>query len=63
MRSPVIKIQCWWRQCMACRACRVVRILIMRIDEEILAYWRYEGIENAPDYAKDLFANMLTPRC
>ena len=32
-------------------------------EPEILEYWKHEGINNAPQYAKDLFAEMATPRC
>jgi hypothetical protein len=59
MRPPVVIIQCWWRTVVARRICAIEKIYQ---EQEILEYWKHQGITDAPQYAKDLFAEMLTPR-
>ena len=59
MRQPVVMIQCWWRTIVAKRICAIEKIYQ---EQEILEYWKHQGISDAPQYAKDLFAEMATPR-
>ena len=59
MRPPVVVIQCWWRTVLARRLYRMEKAFQ---DQEIIEYWRHQGINDAPQYAQDLFAEMATPR-
>lgn len=59
MRSPIVVIQCWWRTVIAKRIYCIEKYYQ---DQEIIEYWRYQGINDAPQYAQDLFAEMATPR-
>jgi|OM-RGC.v1.036520498 hypothetical protein len=59
MRTSVVKIQCWWRIIVAKRICEIEKF---NQNQEIIEYWMEQGIQTAPDYAKDLFAGMQTPR-
>lgn len=59
MRPPVVVIQCWWRTVLARHLYHIEKELQ---DQEIIEYWRYRGINDAPQYAQDLFAEMATPR-
>jgi len=52
-------IQCWWRQYIARKELSIAKIVS---DEVWLTYWMCIGIEGAPDYIKDMFSGMETPR-
>jgi len=58
-RSHIIMIQCWWRQYIARKELSIAKIVS---DEVWLTYWMCIGIEGAPDYIKDMFSGMETPR-